>query len=98
MSQSVTDWVDFNQKNKPQGNAVSGAVMLVLASGLHIGFIFNKDLQDFPWARGHSSMEIILTYAMFYIAGCAGLYLAAMTVNRLTKKNIYVRSISSRVA
>lgn len=90
MSQSVTDWIDFNQKNKPQGNALSGGIFVMLVSGIHVGWIFNKDIVTFPWSVGHSSLQVISTYASFYIAAAVGLYAAVMVIDRLTKSNIYV--------
>jgi hypothetical protein len=87
---SVTDWVDFNEKNKPQGNALSGGVFVLLVSGLQVGWIFNKDILTFPFAVGHSSLQVIFTYASFYIAGLVGLYAARECIDRLTKTNIYV--------
>lgn len=93
MGEGFADWIDFNQKNKPQGNTLAGGIFLLLASGLQIGWIFNNDLQNFPWTNGHASFPIIFTYASFYIAAIVGLYLATMCVNRLTKTNIYVSRI-----
>lgn len=90
MSQSVTDWIDFNQKNKPQSNALSGGILLMLVSGIQIGWICNKDIVTFPWSVGHTSLQVIFTYASFYIAAAVGLYAAAIVVNRLTKTNVYV--------
>ena len=93
MSHSVTDWIDFNQKNKPQANAISGGVIVLLVSGLQVGWIYSKEIATFPWAVGHSSLQVIFTYASFYIAAILGLYAAATVVDRLTKTNIYVSSI-----
>lgn len=90
MSSSLIDWVDFYQKNKPQGNSLSGGIFVMMVSGIQVGWIINNDLLGFPWARGHSSFEKIMTYSIFYIAAMVGLYLAAAVVDRLTKKNIYV--------
>lgn len=89
----MTDWIDFNQKNKPQGNALSGGVLLLLVSGIQIGWIFNRDIVTFPWAFEHSPLQVIFTYASFYIAAVVGLYAAATVVDRLTKTNIYVSGI-----
>ena len=90
MSAGITDWIEFNHKNKPQGNALAAGIMILIVSGMQVGWIFNNDLMNFPWAKGHSSLQVIFTYVSFYIAATAGLYLASMVVNRLTKKNIYV--------
>lgn len=87
---SAADWVDFHQKNKPQGNALSGGIFVMMVSGLQIGWIFNRDLMNFPWAVGHSSFAAMFTYASFYLAALVGLYLATLVIDRLTKKNIYV--------
>lgn len=90
MSQSLQDWVDFNQKNKPQGNALAAGFMVLLVSGIQVGWIINSELMHFPWARGHSSLQVILTYVSFYIGAGIGLYMASIIIDRLTKKNIYV--------
>lgn len=90
MSSFASDWVDFKQKNKPQGNSLVGGIMVMLVSGIQVGWIINNDLLSFPWARGHSTMPVIMTYVIFYLAALVGLYLAASVVDRLTKKNIYV--------
>lgn len=93
MGEGLTEWIDFNQKNKPQSNALAGGIFLLIASGLQVGWIFSNELQNFPWAQNHSSLPIIFTYASFYIAATVGLYLSSMCVNRLTKMNIYVSRI-----
>lgn len=86
----ISDWIDFNQKNKPQSNAVSGGILVMFVSGIQVGWIFNNELISFPWARGHTTLQITLTYVSFYVAAVAGLYLAGLTVNRLMKSNVYV--------
>lgn len=93
MSQNCIDWIDFNQKNKPQGNAVSGGIMVMLVSGLQVGWIFNNEISKFPWAEGHSNFQVMLTYASFYIAAIVGLSAASMIMKRLTKTNVYVSCI-----
>lgn len=87
---TVSNWIEFNQKNKPQGNALAGGIMIMLVSGLQIGWIFNSDLMNFPWTTNRSSTAIIVTYVSFYIAAVFGLYAATIVINRLTKTNIYV--------
>ncbi|CRL01611.1 CLUMA_CG014175, isoform A [Clunio marinus] len=94
MSGSVVDWIDFNQKNKPQSNALAGGILTLLVSGIHFGWIFNNDLISYPWAGGHSSFEKILTYSSFFVGGVAGLYFASLVVNRLTKSNIYFSAMT----
>lgn len=93
---TVSDWIDFNQKNKPQSNALSGGIFALLVSGLQVGWIFSSDLLNFPWAEGHSTVQIVMTYVAFYIGALVGLYAAAMVIDRLTKTNIYV-SCATRI-
>lgn len=88
------EYFEFTQKSKPQGNALSGAVMVLLVSGMQIGWLFDDKVHKLPWGYEHSSMLIIVTFVMFYISGVIGLYAADATVNRLTKSNIYVRPVT----
>lgn len=87
---SVTDWLYQSQKNKPQGNSLAGGIFVFFAAGLQIGWIYNNQLQHFKWAQNHSSFQVIITYVGFYVLAIAGLYMAAMVIDRLTKRNIYV--------
>lgn len=87
---SELSWFDFNQKNKPQGNTLAGGIFVLFATGMQVGWILNQDLQTYPWARNHSTLQVALTYAMFYIAAGIGAYAAYLVIDRLTKTNIYV--------
>lgn len=90
MSGSISDWFDYNQKNKPQSNALAGGIILMMVSGVQIGWIFNNQIFNLQWTFGHSTLEIIFTYVSFYIAVIVGLYAALIALDRLTKRNIYV--------
>ena len=90
MSQSISDWVEFSQKNKPQSNALSGGIILMLVTGLQVSWIFSSEILKFPWVKNHSSVEIFFAFATFYIAAAIGLYSASITIDRLTKSNVYV--------
>ncbi|KAG5676225.1 hypothetical protein PVAND_006074 [Polypedilum vanderplanki] len=87
------EFIDFSQKNKPQGNALSGGIFILLVSGMQISWIFDIGIKKLSWAEGHSSMLIMISYMSFYIAGGIGLFAASATINRLTKKNIYFTSL-----
>lgn len=87
---SCTEWVNFNQKNKPQGNALAAGIFILFTCGIQIGWIYHTNIPNMPWAHNHSNLVIMLTYSAFYVMAIAGAYLAALVSERLTKKNIYV--------
>lgn len=89
---SCWEFFEFSQKMKPQGNAMSGGVMLMLVSGLQIGWIMDNRVDKLPWTEGHSDLLVNLAAVAFFAAAVGGVYVASMTVNRLTKTNIYVSS------
>lgn len=87
---SCWEFLEFSQKNKPQGNALSGGIMVLLISGFQIGWIFDSSFEKLPWTEGHSEVYISFAIIAFYVAAIVGIFAASSTVNRLTKKNIYV--------
>lgn len=89
---SFSEFFEFTQKNKPQGNALSGGIMVLLVSGMQVGWIFDNKVHKLPWAVEERSILIILAFCLFYIGGIVGLFAASATVPRLTKSNIYVSS------
>lgn len=84
------DWIEWNQQNKPQSNAVAGGIVFMLASGLQVAWIFNNKLMSFPWTDEWSNIFVILTYVTFYIAAIVGLFVTCLLVDHLSKKIIYV--------
>jgi hypothetical protein len=91
------DYLEFTQKNKPQGNALAGGIMVLLISGMQIGWIFDNQVHKLPWSEGHSSITVSMAFIMFYASAIFGLYAASVTINRLTKSNIYVSDLNGRV-
>jgi hypothetical protein len=89
-----TDFIEFSQKNKPQGNAVSGGIFVLLVSGMQMGWIFDSGIDKLNWAEGRTKLVISIAYMSFYIAAVLGLYAASATINRLTKQNIYVSHVT----
>lgn len=88
------EFFEFTQKNKPQGNALAGGIIVLLVSGMQVGWLFDNQVHKLPWAYERSSTLIIVTFIMFYVSGIMGLFAADATVNRLTKSNIYVRPVT----
>ncbi|CAG9797224.1 unnamed protein product [Chironomus riparius] len=91
---SCWEFLEFSQKMKPQGNSLAGGVMLMLVSGLQIGWIMDNRVDKLPWTEGHSDLLVNLAAVAFYASAVGGVYIAAMTINRLTKTNIYFTSLT----
>jgi hypothetical protein len=87
---SCWEWLAFSQKMKPQGNAMAGGVMLILVSGFQIGWIMDNRVDKLPWTEGHLDLLVNLAAVAFYASAVGGVYVGSMTINRLTKLNIYV--------
>lgn len=85
-----SEWIDFSQKNKPQSNALSGGLMVMLIGGLQMGWIFVGDFSKLSWTIGESNRMIIMTFLSFYATMIFGLYVASVLSNRLTKNSVYV--------
>lgn len=88
------DYLEFTQKNKPQGNALVGGIIVLLVSGMQIGWIFDNQIHKLPWSEGHSSLAVSIAFIMFYVSAIIGLFAASVTINRLTKSNIYVSDLN----
>jgi multisubunit Na+/H+ antiporter MnhG subunit len=88
----VWRWIDFYQKNKPQTNALSAGIMILIFGGQHIGWgIFNNHLKSQPWAGGYEDDgDIFWAIISFFIAGIVGFLIAGVAVNKFSKLSIYV--------
>lgn len=84
------EFFEFTQKNKPQGNALSGGIMVLLVSGMQIGWIFDNQIHKLPWTEERDSLLIITAFITFYVSAIVGLFAASTIITRLTKSNIYV--------
>lgn len=90
---NCADFFEFSQKNKPQSNALAGGIMVLLVSGMQIGWIFDNSVHLLSWTDSRSTPMVNFAYMSFYIAGILGLMSASATINRLTKRNIYVSHV-----
>jgi hypothetical protein len=84
------EFFDLTQKYKPQGNALAGGIMVLLVSGMQIGWIFDNQIHKLPWSEGRDSILIQVAFITFYVSGIVGLFAASTVISRLTKSNIYV--------
>lgn len=90
---SLTGWVDFYQKNKPQTNALAMGIMVMVYSGQQFAWgIFNNHLTSQPWAGGYEDEgEIFWAISSWFIAAIVGFFFTSIFfVNRKSKFTIYV--------
>jgi hypothetical protein len=89
---SVNDWIDFYQKNKPQTNALSMGLMVILYSGEQCAWgVFNNHLTSQPWAGGYEDEgEVSWAIASWFVASIFGFIISAKYVNKCQKISIYV--------
>ena len=85
-------WIDFYQKNKPQTNAISSGIMLMIFGGQHLGWgVFNNHIKSQPFAGGYEDDGTIFWMIIsWFIAGIIGFFMASVLVHKFSKISIYV--------
>ncbi|XP_063706837.1 uncharacterized protein LOC134835795 [Culicoides brevitarsis] len=83
------NWCEYNQKNKPQGNAVATEVMLSFSSGIILATIlFTGDLKRDEWVENHSNTFILMSAVSFFAGAIIGAVIASYLVKIAPKKKI----------
>ncbi|GAB0088059.1 uncharacterized protein DMENIID0001_024390 [Sergentomyia squamirostris] len=86
----VVNWCERQQKNKPQSNSVGAGIMIMLVSGLHIGWsIGSPNLKLQVWFENVPDGEIILALSSFYIGAIIGSLIVIFLLPMWEKKTIY---------
>ena len=89
--QNFRQWIEYFQKMKPQSNALSGGLVIMLFNGIHLGWgIFNNHLKAQPWAAGEDEGLVFWSIVSWFIAAIAGFFLTALLVKRTSKTTLYV--------
>lgn len=89
--QSFRQWIEYFQKMKPQTNALSAGLVLMLFNGMHLGWgIFNNHLKAQPWAAGEDEGLVFWSIVSWFIAAIVGFILTALFVKRTSKTTLYV--------
>lgn len=79
------------QQFRPVQTALSGGFVLMLSSGIHIGYaFFNWESVDVAWTRGASSKLIAFIAVTWFMGSIAGLILAPMALQLISKRTAYV--------
>ncbi|CAO1357373.1 unnamed protein product [Diamesa tonsa] len=89
--QNCRQWIEYFQKMKPQTNAMSAGLVLMIFNGIHLGWgIFNNHLRGQPWAAGEDEGLVFWSIASWFIAAIVGFFLTALLVKRTSKTTLYV--------
>ncbi|XP_049295836.1 solute carrier family 2, facilitated glucose transporter member 5-like [Anopheles funestus] len=84
-----TEWVESNQKNKPQSNAIGTGVLTLLATGMyHAGTLYDPGYKNHEWTYDRSDSTILVTLILFHIAAILGSLTGWFLIERYTKKQI----------
>uniref|UniRef100_A0A182M3M3 Major facilitator superfamily (MFS) profile domain-containing protein n=1 Tax=Anopheles culicifacies TaxID=139723 RepID=A0A182M3M3_9DIPT len=84
-----TEWVEANQKNKPQSNAIGAGVLTLLATGMyHAGTLYDPGYKNHEWTYNRSDSAILVTLLLFHISAILGSFTGWFLIERYTKKQI----------
>lgn len=89
--QNFRQWIEYFQKMKPQTNAVSAGLTLMIFNGMHLGWgIFNNHLKGQPWAAGEDDGLVFWSIVSWFIAAIVGFIMTALIAKRTSKTTLYV--------
>ncbi|XP_053670731.1 solute carrier family 2, facilitated glucose transporter member 5-like [Anopheles nili] len=84
-----TEWVEMNQKNKPQSNAIATGILALLTTGMFLaGTLYNSKTESLKWTLEHSDSTVLLTRLLFHIASVVGALATWFLIQRYAKKQI----------
>uniref|UniRef100_A0A6E8W3U5 MFS domain-containing protein n=1 Tax=Anopheles coluzzii TaxID=1518534 RepID=A0A6E8W3U5_ANOCL len=84
-----TEWVELNQKNKPQSNAIATGVFTLLATGMyHAATLYDPGYRNEEWAYSRSDTAVLVTLMLFHIAAIVGSLAGWILIERYAKKQI----------
>lgn len=84
----------LQQYLNPQQIAISGGSLVMLSSGMHIGFgFFHWDDVDVPWTKFQSSSLMTLAIIQWFLGSIIGFCTIPLAVKYFGKPLIYVRTI-----
>uniref|UniRef100_A0A1L8DEN6 Putative transporter major facilitator superfamily n=1 Tax=Nyssomyia neivai TaxID=330878 RepID=A0A1L8DEN6_9DIPT len=87
---NVENWCERNQKNKPQSNSVGAGIMMMLVSGLHIGWsIGSPNLRLQVWFVNVPDGEVLLALCSWFGGAIIGSFIALFILPMWEKKTIY---------
>uniref|UniRef100_A0A182PTZ1 Major facilitator superfamily (MFS) profile domain-containing protein n=1 Tax=Anopheles epiroticus TaxID=199890 RepID=A0A182PTZ1_9DIPT len=84
-----TEWVELNQKNKPQSNAIATGVLTLLATGMyHAATLYDPGYKAEEWTYNRSETAILVTLILFHIGAIVGTLAGWLLIERYAKKQI----------
>jgi hypothetical protein len=86
-SQSVTEFIDYCQKHRPQTNALSVGALSVLNGGMQFAWgIFNHHLIG----KHEGDKELCFVVGSWFLSAVVGFFISALFVKKFSKLSIYV--------
>uniref|UniRef100_A0A182NC63 Major facilitator superfamily (MFS) profile domain-containing protein n=1 Tax=Anopheles dirus TaxID=7168 RepID=A0A182NC63_9DIPT len=93
-----TEWVEMNQKNKPQSNAIATGVLTLLATGMfHAATLYDAEFKTQEWTYQRSDSAVLVTLVIFHITAGVGSFASWFLIERYAKKQINFVLISLAV-
>lgn len=84
------------QRFRPLQTALAGGFLLMLSSGIHIGYgFFQWDLVDLSWNSGISSNLVSFCAVSWFMGGIVGFIMTPTILTCIKKQLVYVRVINS---
>lgn len=95
MGRKVGGFQNFKRKFRPQQTSIAGGSLLLLSSGIHMGFgFFHWENIEASWTNSITTEMIALAIISWFVGSMIGLA-AAPTVGQLLRgKLIYVRKFN----
>ncbi|XP_052872916.1 uncharacterized protein LOC128278269 [Anopheles cruzii] len=84
-----TEWMEMNQKNKPQSNALGSGILTLLTTSSYLAAtLYNSNVRHQEWTFGHSKSAIMATLLLFHATAVVGLLAAYFLLERYPKRQI----------
>ncbi|XP_058053391.1 uncharacterized protein LOC131205342 [Anopheles bellator] len=83
-----TEWMEMNQKNKPQSNALGSGILTLLTTSSYLAATLYPSYRRQEWAFGHSKSAVMATLLLFHATAVVGLLAAYFLLERYPKRQI----------
>lgn len=84
-----TEWMETNQKNKPQSNALAAGILSLLTTSMCLaGTLYNTGYDNQKWAFDQSESAVMTTLLMFHVTAIISFVVTCFLIERYPKKQI----------
>ncbi|KFB52409.1 AGAP010943-PA-like protein [Anopheles sinensis] len=82
-----TEWMEMNQKNKPQSNALAAGILSLLATSMFLaGTLYNTGYKNQEWALDQSDSAVVTALLMFHVTAIISFAVTCFLIERYPKK------------